>query len=58
MLVWFGIIIILLGIPFYLSSLVSVMRAFKAGRLVTSGVYGMCRHPVQHGWCFSFPAQH
>jgi protein-S-isoprenylcysteine O-methyltransferase Ste14 len=54
MLVWFGIILILLGIPFYLFSLVSVMRAFKAGRLVTSGVYGMCRHPVYAAWLVFF----
>jgi protein-S-isoprenylcysteine O-methyltransferase Ste14 len=45
-----GIILIILGIPFYLFSIVPVMRAFKAGQLVTSGVYGMCRHPVYEVW--------
>lgn len=54
MLIWFSIILILLGIPFYLFSLVSVMRAFKAGKLVTSGVYGMCRHPVYSAWLVFF----
>ena len=50
MLVWIGLILIALGVPFYLFSAVSVMRAFKAGRLVTGGAYGMCRHPVYSAW--------
>jgi protein-S-isoprenylcysteine O-methyltransferase Ste14 len=54
MLLWFSSILILLGIPFYLFSIVSVMRAFKAGKLVTSGVYGMCRHPVYSAWLVFF----
>ena len=49
-----GIILILTGVPFYLLSLVTVMRAFKAGRLVTGGVYGMCRHPVYAAWVIFF----
>lgn len=49
-----GIILILLGVPFYLSSLITVMRAFKEGRLVTNGVYGMCRHPVYAAWVVFF----
>jgi protein-S-isoprenylcysteine O-methyltransferase Ste14 len=53
-LVWIGIILIVLGIPFYLFSLVPVMRAFKAGQLITSGVYGMCRHPVYAAWLLFF----
>ena len=54
MLIWFSIILILLGIPYYLFSLVSVMRAFKAGKLVTSGAYGMCRHPIYSSWLLFF----
>jgi protein-S-isoprenylcysteine O-methyltransferase Ste14 len=50
MLVWIGLILMVVGIPFYLFSLVSVMRAFNAGRLVTRGAYGMCRHPVYAAW--------
>ena len=49
-----GIILIVLGVPFYLSSLISVMRGFKEGRLVTNGVYGMCRHPVYGVWVVFF----
>ena len=53
-LVMIGVILIVLGIPFYLSSLISVMRGFKEGRLVTNGVYGMCRHPVYAAWVVFF----
>lgn len=49
-----GVILILMGIPFYIMSLVSVMKAFKAGRLVTNGVYGMCRHPIYAAWVVFF----
>jgi protein-S-isoprenylcysteine O-methyltransferase Ste14 len=49
-----GAILILIGIPFYIISLVSVMRAFKAGHLVTNGVYGMCRHPIYSAWVVFF----
>ena len=49
-----GTILILLGLPFYLSSLTTVMRAFKEGTLVTNGVYGMCRHPVYAAWMVFF----
>ena len=49
-----GIILILMGIPFYILSLVTVLRAFKEGRLVTQGVYGMCRHPVYAAWVIFF----
>jgi protein-S-isoprenylcysteine O-methyltransferase Ste14 len=49
-----GLVLIITGVPFYLSSLVSVMRAFKEGRLVTDGAYGMCRHPVYAAWVVFF----
>jgi protein-S-isoprenylcysteine O-methyltransferase Ste14 len=45
-----GIALILVGIPFVVAALVTVMRAFNAGALATKGVYGMCRHPVYAGW--------
>jgi protein-S-isoprenylcysteine O-methyltransferase Ste14 len=31
-----------------------VMRAFKAGHLLTDGVYGMCRHPIYASWVIFF----
>jgi protein-S-isoprenylcysteine O-methyltransferase Ste14 len=49
-----GIILIVLGVPFYLFSMIPVMRAFKERRLITSGVYGMCRHPVYAAWLLFF----
>jgi len=54
LLVWIGVILIVMGVPFFLFSLVPVMRAFKARRLITNGVYGMCRHPVYAAWCLFF----
>ncbi len=56
-LVWMGLaFIFILGIPFLISSAVPVMRAFKDGRLVTTGVYSMCRHPIYAAWLiFFFP---
>jgi protein-S-isoprenylcysteine O-methyltransferase Ste14 len=53
-LAWIGILLIATGIPFYLFSLIPVMRAFNAGRLITGGVYGMCRHPVYAVWVVFF----
>jgi protein-S-isoprenylcysteine O-methyltransferase Ste14 len=49
-----AIILILLGIPFYMISLVTVKRAFAAGRLVTEKTFGMCRHPVYSAWILFF----
>jgi protein-S-isoprenylcysteine O-methyltransferase Ste14 len=49
-----GIALIVAGIPFYLFSLASVMRAFRKGKLVTTGAYGMCRHPVYASWVIFF----
>lgn len=49
-----GAVIVVLGIPFYLCAIIPVMRAFKEGRLVTTGVYGMCRHPVYAAWLVFF----
>jgi protein-S-isoprenylcysteine O-methyltransferase Ste14 len=49
-----GAFLIVLGIPFYLFSLIPVLKAFKEGRLVSSGVYGACRHPVYAAWMLFF----
>ncbi len=45
-----GCILIAIGIPFVITAVVTVMRAFNAGQLVTTGIFGMCRHPVYSGW--------
>lgn len=45
-----GVILILIGVPFWIIAVRTVMRAYNAGELVTSGVYGCCRHPVYSSW--------
>jgi len=49
-----GIGLIVFGLPFYIISLVTIKRAFKAERLVTDGTFGMCRHPVYSAWIVFF----
>lgn len=49
-----GVVLILLGFPFYLHALTSVMRAFEEKRLLTNGSFGMCRHPVYAAWVVFF----
>ena len=49
-----GIALILIGIPFYIVSLVTIKRAFAAGELVTEKTFGMCRHPVYSAWIVFF----
>jgi protein-S-isoprenylcysteine O-methyltransferase Ste14 len=41
-----GTLLLLIGIPMWLVAGVSVMRAYNRDRLVTSGVFALCRHPV------------
>ena len=53
-LVTIATILILIGIPFYIISLVTIKRAFAAGRLVTEKTFGMCRHPVYSAWIIFF----
>lgn len=41
-----GIVLIVIGIPFYVLSIKAIVRAFNANELVTDGVYSCCRHPL------------
>ena len=43
-------ILFLLGIPFWLTAVVTVMRAYHHDRLLTTGVFALCRHPVYSAW--------
>ena len=45
-----AIVLFLFGVPFFLVSVVSVMRAYNADRLVIDGVYRCCRHPLYASW--------
>ncbi len=49
-----GIFLIMLGVPFYVISLVTIKRAYSAERLVTEGTFSMCRHPVYSAWIVFF----
>ena len=41
-----GLLLLLLGIPMWLLAGFSLMRAYNRDQLVTSGVFGLCRHPI------------
>ena len=45
-----GGVLFLIGIPFFITSVRSVMKAYNADALVTTGVYGCCRHPLYAAW--------
>ncbi len=45
-----GIVLILLGVPFFLVSVKMVTRAYNADQLVTGGVFRCCRHPLYASW--------
>jgi protein-S-isoprenylcysteine O-methyltransferase Ste14 len=45
-----GIALIAIGVPFWIISVKSVMRAYNADKLVTDGIYRYCRHPLYAGW--------
>jgi len=51
---WFltilGIALIVIGIPFFIISAKTVMRAYNADKLVTDGIYRCCRHPLYASW--------
>jgi protein-S-isoprenylcysteine O-methyltransferase Ste14 len=41
-----GWILLALGVPMWLTAAISVMRAYNRDQLVTSGVFGLVRHPI------------
>ena len=49
-LLFFGITLISIGIPFFIISVKTVHRAYDADTLVTNGVFGCCRHPLYSSW--------
>ena len=51
-----GIVLLLLGVPMWAIAVWTIVRAFSRGVLVTSGVYGLVRHPIYSAWIvFIFP---
>lgn len=52
-----GIVLLMIGVPMWLIAMRAVMRAYHSDRLVTSGVFGLVRHPVYSAWIvFNIPA--
>jgi len=45
-----GIVLIVIGVPFYLVSSIGVMKAYNADRLITGSVFKCCRHPLYASW--------
>ena len=49
-----GISLIVIGVPFLLISVKTVMRAYNADALVTDGIFRCCRHPLYASWVVFF----
>jgi protein-S-isoprenylcysteine O-methyltransferase Ste14 len=45
-----GIILLMVGIPFLIISMITLNKAYKADSLRTDGVYSICRHPLYSSW--------
>lgn len=45
-----GVILIVIGFPFFIISAVTAMRAYNADKLVTGGIFRCCRHPLYASW--------
>ncbi|MGA2797650.1 MAG: isoprenylcysteine carboxylmethyltransferase family protein [Thermoguttaceae bacterium] len=51
-----GIVLLICGVPMWAIAVWTIVRAFSRGELVTSGVYGLVRHPIYSAWIvFIFP---
>ncbi len=52
-----GIVFLVIGVPFYVASVNAVTKAYNSNKLVTSGVFRYCRHPLYSSWIvFIVPA--
>ena len=45
-----GVVLMVIGVPFFIISVVTVMRAYNADELVTGGIFRCCRHPLYASW--------
>jgi len=45
-----GVLLIVTGLIFFAAAVTAVRRALSAGRLVTTGVFRCCRHPLYAAW--------
>ncbi len=51
---WIGFIILLAGIIFYLFTIPVFLDAYSKKKLITTGPYGLTRHPIYATWVVSF----
>ncbi len=52
---WFygpGILLLVVGAPFWLLSAFTLKHAFTSEKLCTSGVFALCRNPIYASWIF------
>jgi protein-S-isoprenylcysteine O-methyltransferase Ste14 len=47
-----GLTLILIGVPLFLVSIKSLHHAYNNNSLITTGIYGFCRHPMYGVWIF------
>jgi protein-S-isoprenylcysteine O-methyltransferase Ste14 len=47
---WISLVLFAIGIPFLIISLFELHRAYGAGKLVTTGVFSLCRNPIYSSW--------
>jgi protein-S-isoprenylcysteine O-methyltransferase Ste14 len=45
-----GVVLLAVGVPFFVAAVVRLARGFPKGELFTGGVYGLCRHPLYASW--------
>lgn len=46
----FGILLVIIGIPIYFISVLTIHRYFNEGKLATKGIYAYFRHPIYGSW--------
>jgi protein-S-isoprenylcysteine O-methyltransferase Ste14 len=42
--------VFIIGIPFFITSIITITRAYNANKLVTNGIFKFCRHPLYASW--------
>jgi protein-S-isoprenylcysteine O-methyltransferase Ste14 len=45
-----GILLLMIGVPLYLISAITIRKYFVEGKLATKGIYGYIRHPLYGSW--------
>ncbi len=45
-----GIVLIVIGIPFFIISVIALTKAYNSDKLITGSVYRCCRHPLYASW--------